>query len=69
MNISKESDNGYTKTVDWNGQRVIETYDKRRDSYEFTYFTADRFLVTIKGGKTGLDLVKQAAQSLNLKKN
>lgn len=69
MQITKESDDGYTRPADWNGNRVIESHKKNRDQYEVTYFTSDRFLVTIRGGKTGLDLVKQAAQSLNLKAN
>jgi hypothetical protein len=66
MSITKESDDGYTKTVNWNGSRAIESYDKSRDRYEVTYFSGDRYLVTLKGGKTGLDLVKQVADNLRL---
>jgi hypothetical protein len=67
MNIIKEGDTGYTKTVDWKGGRAIERFEKDRDRYEFTYFSSDRYLVVLKGGKTGLDLVKQVAETLQFK--
>lgn len=67
MSMVSESDNGYTKTTDFNGQKAVESYDKVGDRYELTYVASDRLLVTVKGNKTGLDAVKQAAQSLNLK--
>lgn len=69
MNMESETDNGFTKTVDFNGQKAVETYDKSDDRYELTYVASDRLLVTVKGMKTGLDAVKQVAQGLNLKTN
>jgi hypothetical protein len=69
MNMQSETDNGYTKTTDFNGQKAVESYDKGDDRYELTYVGSDRLLVSVKGEKTGLDAVKQAAQSLNLKVN
>jgi hypothetical protein len=69
MSMQSESDNGYTKTVDFDGDKAVETYEKGSDRYELTYVASDRLLVTIKGEKTGLDAVKQAAQGLNLKVN
>jgi hypothetical protein len=67
MSMQSESDNGYTKTVDFDGNKAVETYEKGSDRYELTYVASDRLLVTVKGDKTGLDAVKQAAQGLNLK--
>jgi hypothetical protein len=69
MSMQSESDNGYTKTVDFNGGKAVETYEKGSDRYELTYVASDRLLVTLKGEKTGLDAVKQTAQDLNLKVN
>ena len=69
MSMQSESDNGYTKTVDFDGNKAVETYEKGSDRYELTYVASDRLLVTVKGEKTGLDAVKQAAQALNLKVN
>jgi hypothetical protein len=69
MSMQSESDNGYTKTVDFDGGKAVETYEKGSDRYELTYVASDRLLVTVKGEKTGLDAVKQTAQGLNLKVN
>jgi len=69
MSIQSESDNGYTKTVDFDGDKAVETYEKGGDSYELTRFVSDRLLVIVKGRKTGLDAVKETAKGLNLKVN
>lgn len=69
MNMQSETDNGYTKTIDLNGQKAVETYDKGSERYELTYVGSDRLLVTVKGEKIGLDAVKQVANGLNLKVN
>lgn len=68
-NIQHEDDHGYQKTVDFNGQKAVENYVKSSDEYSIAFLSNDRFLVTVAGVKTGLDLVKQAANSLNLKIN
>jgi hypothetical protein len=67
MSMQSESDNGYTKTVDFDGDKAVETYEKGSDRYELTYVASDRLLVTLKGEKTGLYAVKQAAKGLDLK--
>lgn len=69
MNFQQEDDNGYQKTVDFNGQKAVEKYQKYNDEYGLTYMASDRFLVNVEGEKIGLDAVKQAANSLNLKVN
>lgn len=68
-NIQHEDDHGYQKTVDFNGQKAVENYVKSSDEYSLAFLSNDRFLVTVAGVKTGLDLVKQAANSLTLKIN
>lgn len=68
-NIQYEDENGYQKTIDINGQKAIENYVKSREEYSITFLSKDRFLVTVEGDKTGLDMVKQAANGLNLKVN
>lgn len=65
-NMDQEDENGYEKTVKFNGAKAIEKYQKYNDEYSLTYFAGNRFLVQIEGEKTGLDAVKQAAGSLNL---
>lgn len=69
MSLQSESDNGYTKTVDFMGQKSVESYEKSNNMYSEVFVASDRLLVTINGQNTGLDIVKQAAQGLNLKVN
>lgn len=66
-NFQQEDDNGYQKTIDFNGGKAIEKYSKGNDEYGLTYVANDRLLVTLEGEKIGLDGVKDAAKSLNLK--
>ena len=68
-NFQQEDDNGYQKTIDFNGGKAIEKYTKSNDRYELTYFGNDRFIVQIDGEKVGLDGIKQVASNLNLKTN
>lgn len=67
MSMQSENDNGYTKTVDFKGKKALETYDKNNNSYSLTYSPTDRLLVTLNGQNTGLDMLKQSANSLNFK--
>lgn len=69
MSLQSESDNGYTKTVDFLGQKSVESYEKSNNMYSEVFVASDRLLVTMQGENTGLDMVKQAAQGLNLKVN
>jgi hypothetical protein len=68
-NYQMEDDNGYQKTVDFNGDKAIEKYSKSNDRYELTFMSQDRLLVQVEGEKIGLDGVKQVAKDLNLKVN
>jgi hypothetical protein len=68
-NFQQEDDNGYQKTIEFNGGKAIEKYSKGSDRYELTSFANDRFIVNVEGEKVGLDAVKQIAKGLNLKVN
>ncbi len=67
MNFQSESDNEYTKTIDFNGVKAVEHLDKGSNRATLTYLAGDRLLVTLEGENTGVDLLKQVAGSLNLK--
>ena len=69
MNMESQDENGYKKSVSFNGGKAIETYEKSQDKYSLLFTSGDRLLVNVEGEKTGLDAVKQAAGSLNLKTN
>jgi len=66
MSYESENEDGYSKTVNFNGQKAVESYHKYNDQHEITYTSGDRLLVTVKGEKTGVDAVKQVANSLKL---
>ncbi len=66
-NFEQSDDNGYQKTVDFNGGKAIEKYSKGNDEYSMTYVANDRLLVSLEGQKMGLDGVKDAAKNLTLK--
>jgi hypothetical protein len=67
MSMQSENENGYTKTIEFNGGKAVENYSKTEEEYELTFVTNDRLLVSVKGNQVGLDAVKQAAQSLSFK--
>lgn len=69
MNMESEDENGYKKTISFNGGKAIESYQKHSDEYGLMYVSGNRLLVNVEGRGTGLDAVKQAAQSLNLATN
>ena len=67
--FQQEDDNGYQKTIDFNGGKAVEKYTKSNERYELTYFSNERFLVQLNGEKIGIDDLKQVAKNLNLKTN
>ena len=67
MNFQSESDDEYTKTMDFNGGRAIEHAKKDNSRASLIYLAGDRLLVTLEGRNTGVDMLKKAAGSLNLK--
>lgn len=69
MNMEQEDENGYKKSTTFNGSKAIESYEKNQDQYGIMFPASNRLLVNVEGDSTGLDAVKQAANSLNLKVN
>jgi hypothetical protein len=67
LNNNTENEKGYTKTIDFNGGKAIEGYDKETAEYRLMYVSGDRYIVGVSGEHIGLDAVKAAAKSLNIK--
>jgi hypothetical protein len=67
MNMEKESEDEYTRTVDFNGGKAFEHCDKTSTDCTFTYLAGGRYLVTLEGDNVGADALKQAARALNIK--
>jgi hypothetical protein len=66
-NVQSESDNEYTKTIDFKGSKAFEHCDKMSNRCTLTYFTGGRFLVILDGQNVNPDGLKQAAGELNIK--
>ena len=67
MNFQQDNSTEYTKTIDFNGGKAIEHYNKVNKESTLTYVNNNRLLVVIKGRNMSPDEIKSAAQSLNLK--
>ena len=67
FNMESENEHEYTKTIDFNGGKAIEKCQKDRNDCSLTYFTGKRFLVELESNNVGIDGLKQAANSLNIK--
>lgn len=67
MNFQSENDNEYTKTVDFKGGKAIENCKKQSHDCTLTYFTGERYLVTLEGNNVTADELKTAAGNLNIK--
>ena len=67
MNMQSESSDGYVKTVDFNGTKAVETYEKGANETALTYVVNDRLMVVITGRNMDNNALRQVAQNLNLK--
>lgn len=66
MSMESESEDGYTKTVEFMGGKAIEDYKKYNEAYTLTYTSNDRLMVTMKGEHIPVNTLKDAAKALNL---
>lgn len=66
----EESDEEITfKTIEFNGYKAFESCRKiRRDDCTFTYFSGNRFLISLKGDNSGIDILKSIAKELKITK-
>jgi hypothetical protein len=65
--MQSESSNGYTKTIDLNGTKAVESYEKGNNQYTLTYTANERLLVVLMGRNTDADALRTVAKNLNLK--
>ena len=67
FNFQQESDDEYTRTIDFNGGKAFEHCEKASNDCTISYFSGGRFLVTLEGDHVGADALKQVAKGLNIK--
>jgi hypothetical protein len=68
-NVESESEDGYTKSIEFNGGKAIESFEKYNSRYKLTFSGNDRLLVELDGQNVTLDMLKDAAKQLNMKVN
>lgn len=66
-NFQQESDEEYTRTIEFNGGKAFEHCEKATNDCSLTYFAGGRFMVTLEGRHVGAADLKQAAGGLNIK--
>jgi len=67
MSFEKDNEDEYTRTTDFNGDKAVETCQKKQNRCELTFFGKDRYMVQLKGENVGMDELKKIANSLTLK--
>ena len=67
MNMEREDDNGYEKTVSYKGTNALEAYDKHNHEHRLHFLASERFWVSVEGNE-GLDRLKGFADALGLEK-
>ena len=68
MNMEREDDNGYEKTVNFKGSKAWESYRKYNNEYTLNLLDNERFWVAFEGQNTGLENLKSFANNFNFKK-
>lgn len=67
MNMASETETDYTKTIDFNGGKAIEKAEKDGSHCSLTYFSGDRFMVTLEGDRMQIEAIKTIASHMSLK--
>ena len=67
FNMQSETETEYTKTIDFNGGKAIESAKKDGSHSSLTYVTGGRFLVTMEGDHMQAEAIKTIASHLDLK--
>ncbi|MEI9806669.1 MAG: hypothetical protein WDO16_01630 [Bacteroidota bacterium] len=66
FSIQSVSDDEYTKTIDFKGEKAIENCKTSNNRCTLTYFTGKRYMVALEGRNMHPDGLKQAAGELKI---
>ncbi len=64
MNLQQETEDEITRTVDFNGTKAVEQFEKDGSRSSFVWVAKDRLLVTLEGENTKIEPLRQLAGSL-----
>jgi len=68
VDIDKEDDNGYEKTITYKGNKGYEKYDTQGKYGELSILVAKRFIVEANGNNVSMDQMKAAVDMIDLGK-
>jgi hypothetical protein len=68
VEIDKEGDSGYERTLTMNGRKAYERYDRARRTGELDVIVAGRFIVNTKATDVDMKVFKEAVSKLDLAK-
>jgi hypothetical protein len=66
VEIDRESDDGYERTITIDGHRGYEKFDTRSGDAELAIFYKDRYLITLDGRQLDMDDLRNALDDLDL---
>ncbi len=64
----RETETGYERTTTYGGYKAMEEYDRETKDGALRVFVADRFVVAVDGQQTTMEAIKQAMDSVDVKK-
>lgn len=67
FNMQSENETEYTKTIDFNGGKAIESCQKDGSRCELTYVSGGRYLIMLKGHHLGAEALKTIGGHLDIK--
>lgn len=68
MEVDKETESGYEKTTDMDGNKAYEKYDSADKDGEIAVLVAKRYIVTVKGYGVPMDKIKTTLKNVDLGK-
>ena len=66
--FNRENDNGYERSIQYNGYDAMEKYDNNNREGVFRVYVAERFIVEVEGNLVDMDTIKQAADKIDVEK-
>jgi len=66
LEIDEENDDGYKRTTTFDGHKALEESNTRRDKCSLNLIVGNRFIVTVKGRRVGIDQLKKFVKSIDL---
>lgn len=67
LSVPEETENGYTKAVDFNGGKAVATWDKSSNQVGLRFMAENRLLVMLSAKKLTADQLKTYAEKMNFK--